>query len=40
MKLWLLYNDYDNPTIGLAPRYDLAQKPSAFGLTDLKIMTP
>lgn len=41
MKYWLLNNDNEDPTIGIAPRYDLKEKsPSAFGLTDLKIVTP
>lgn len=41
MKKWLIYNDYDDPKKGFAPRYDLAEKgPSAFGLTDCKIVTP
>lgn len=40
MKYWLLNNDDDDPRVGIAPRYDLAEKPSAFGLTDLKIITP
>lgn len=41
MKKWLLNNDNEDPKIGLAPRYDLDKKsPSAFGLTDLKIVSP
>ena len=41
MKKWLLANENENPDVGIAPRYDLKDKnPSAFGLTDLKIITP
>lgn len=40
MKKWLIDNDLEDVTTGLAPRYDLAPKPSAFGLTDCKIYTP
>lgn len=41
MKVWLLKNDEDNPKVGIAPRYDLADSgASAFGLTDLKIVAP
>lgn len=40
MKKWLINNDNENPTIGLAPRYDLAENPTLFGLTDCKIITP
>ena len=41
MKKWLIFNDYDNAKIGLAPRYDQAESgKSAFGLTDCKILTP
>lgn len=41
MKKWLLSNENEDPSVGIAPRYDLkTDSPSVFGLTDLKIVTP
>jgi hypothetical protein len=41
MKKWLIMNENQDPRIGLAPRYDLADKNAKpFGLTDCKIATP
>jgi hypothetical protein len=41
MKKWLITNEENDTRIGLAPRYDLYEDgPTAFGLTDCKIITP
>ena len=41
MKKWFLMNENADPSVGIAPRYDLLEKgPVPFGLTDLKIVTP
>ena len=40
MKKWLLNNDNQDPTVGIAPRFDLASENSKpYGLTDLKIVS-
>lgn len=44
MKKWLLVNQQEDITTGLAPRYDLldisSKKRAPFGLTDCKIVSP
>jgi hypothetical protein len=41
MKSLLLTNNRDDPTVGLATRYDLDTfHPYPFGLTDCKIVSP
>jgi hypothetical protein len=39
MKTWLITNNGTDPTVGLAPRYDLdPSSPRTFGLTDCKVV--